>query len=89
MRPFARPIGLPPLSTTWTLPDSWHFPVSHAAFLQPGLPVEYAMSLTEPDYHFNGDPVGGYWDPDDPLYAQISDSFAFSDTARFRHSTFP
>jgi hypothetical protein len=68
MRPFARPFGLPPLPSQMAELDvqPWNFPdaASQAAFLQPGIPPEYAHSVTEPDYFFNDDSEGGYWDPD-------------------------
>jgi hypothetical protein len=87
MHPFARPFCLPFLPS-WTLPDSWHFPNSdfQTAFHQPWLPVEYVQLLTKPDNYFNDDSGGGYWDSDDPIYAQLRDySFVFPEAEHFRH----
>jgi hypothetical protein len=94
MRPFARPFGLPPLPSQSSELDvpPWNFPdaASQAAFLQPGLPAEYAHSLTEPDYFFNDDPEGGYWDPDVlPSAPEYYPSSSFPNASSLRLTTSP
>jgi hypothetical protein len=96
MRPFARPFGLPPLPSQSSGLDvpPWNFPdaASQAAFLQSGLPAEYAHSLTEPDSFFNDDLEGDYWDPvspSDPEYSEYYPSFSFPNAFSLRYTTSP